>query len=82
MGVLIILASGLLIAFLLSIALGPLVARLVGVNTVALSADEAAVQFITLSGIGGGAGLVSGVWLIVRNRAPSKPATPSPTHID
>ena len=79
LGVLIVLASGLLIAFLFSVALGPLIARLIGVNTVALSADETAVRFIALSGVGGGAGLMGGIWLIVKNRAPSKPAVPPAT---
>ena len=73
MGLLIVLASSLLIAFLLSVAFGPLVARLIGVNTVALSADETAVRFIILSGIGGGAGLIGGIWLMVRSECRSSP---------
>jgi hypothetical protein len=82
LGVLIVLASGLLIAFLLAVALGPLVARLIGVNTVALSADETAVRFITLTGIGGGAGFIGGIWLMVGSRARSKSPTQTQTKVD
>ena len=79
MGGLIVLASILILSLPLTFAFGPLLAKLIGVSTVTLSADEAAIRFIALSGIGGGAGLVAGMWLMVRNRAPSKAAAPTHT---
>ena len=81
LGVLIVSLSILTLLIPLSFAFGPLLAKLIGVSAMTFSADEAAIRLIALSGIGGGMGLVVGIWLMVSTRTPPKPSPSEPTRV-
>ena len=54
----------------LAVILTPLIAKLTGLFTVGITANEAGLRFVGLAGIFGGAGLVGSIWLVtgVRRR--------------
>ena len=68
LGLLLAVASGLLLVLPLLIAFAPLAADLVGLSTVGFSADPRGLRAIAGSGIIGGAGFVGGIWVAVSSR--------------
>ena len=67
-GTALVFASIVSLALPVVVVLGPVVSAVYGRYTVGMSADMIAIRFLTTAGIGGGAGLVGGIWLAMSGR--------------